>query len=42
VPVDFENPLVNLLKRLRPGEGAELFLVRDGVTGRVTITPRLE
>jgi 2-alkenal reductase len=42
VPVDFENPLVNLLKRLRPGENADLLVVREGAGLRVTVTPRVE
>jgi serine protease DegQ len=42
VAIDLATPLVNLLKDLRPGERAELAILRNGQPLRVTVSPVLE
>ena len=40
--IDLDHPFVNLLKGLRPGERAELAVVRDGQQLSIAVSPRLE
>ena len=42
VAIDLDHPFVNLLKALRPGEIAELTVVRDGQQLSIAVSPRLE
>ncbi len=42
VAIDLDNPFVNLLKPLRPGETADLTVVRAGQRISIAVLPRLE
>ena len=42
VAVDLDHPFVNLLKPLRPGETADLTVVRAGQQLSIAVLPRLE
>ena len=42
VAIDLDNPFVNLLKPLRPGEVADLTVVRGGQQLSIAVLPRLE
>lgn len=42
VAIDLDHPFVNLLKPLRPGEPAELTVVRAGQQLSIAVQPRLE
>lgn len=42
VAIDLDNPFVNLLKPLQPGETAELTVVRAGRQLSIAVQPRLE
>ena len=42
VAIDLDNPFVNLLKPLAPGEMADLTVVRGGQQRSIAVLPRLE